>query len=213
VNGASRGSVRLSLLAVSPPRKGPPRDWPEFSLLMKRVTVKYRVLPYSSRPDQGQARADASAPRTSGSQAAAYDPRAARPGTAPDLQEETNRCRAGDGDHAGGRESLQYPEPRRRSGNAPSVPGDQALRARTRGEHRGRDDPFRSDCEGEPVLFEPHADRPLLRVSQGDGGHRSPLHSVLSFPAEAISLRKINGPAEPVPGLGFPIRPSFVRGL
>src|SRR5438132_5156387 len=153
---------------------------------MKRVTVKYRVIQYSSRPDPGQARADASAPRTSGSQAAAHDPRAARPRTAPDVQEETNRCRAGDGDHAGGRESLQYPEPRRRSGNAPSVPRDQALRARTCGEHRGGDDPFRSDCEREPVLFEPHADRPLLRVPQGDGGYRSPLHGVFSVAAEAV---------------------------
>src|SRR5437660_3978549 len=74
-----------------PPRKGPPRDWLEFPVVTKRVTVKYRVLPYSSRPDQGQARADALAPRTGGSQAVAHDPRAARPGTAPDLQEETNR--------------------------------------------------------------------------------------------------------------------------
>src|SRR5207302_6964425 len=195
------------------PRNGPPPDRPEFPVTMKRVTVKYRVIQYSSRPDLGQARADASAPRTSGSQAAAHDPRAARPGTAPDVQEETNRCRAGDGDHAGGRESLQYPEPRRRSGNAPSVPGDHALRARTRGEHRGRDDPLRSDCEGEPILFEPHVDRPLLRVPQGDGGHRSPLHGVFSFSAEAVGLRGISGPAEPPARLGFPPRPSSARGL
>src|SRR5206468_8002165 len=64
------------------PRNEPPRDRPEFPIRTKRVTVKYRVLPYSSRSHQGQARADASAPRTSGSQAAAHNPRAARPVTA-----------------------------------------------------------------------------------------------------------------------------------
>src|SRR5207253_161994 len=63
------------------------------------------------------------------------------------------------------------------------------LGARTCGEHRGGDDPFRSDCEREPVLFEPHADRPLLRVPQGDGGYRSPLHGVFSVAAEALKGR------------------------
>src|SRR5712691_3106930 len=72
----------------------------------KRVTVKYRVIQYSFRPVQGQARADASAPRTCGSQAAADDSRAARPGASPNVQDEADRRRASDGDHAGRRESL-----------------------------------------------------------------------------------------------------------
>src|SRR5206468_2156641 len=67
------------------------------------------------------------------------------------------------------------------------------LGARTRGEDRGRDDPLRSDCERESVYFEPDADRPLLRVPQGHGGHRSPLHGVFSFPAEAVGLEGSTG--------------------
>src|SRR5437660_2236294 len=63
------------------------------------------------------------------------------------------------------------------------------LGARTCREHRGRDDPLRSDCERESVYFEPDADRPLLRVPQGHGGHRSPLHGVFSFPAPALKGR------------------------
>src|SRR6266446_1957356 len=122
---------------------------------------------------------DAPTPRTRGRPASADDPRAVGPGITTYVQDEAGRRRPVDGAHASGGEPLQHPEPRRGPGDAPSLPGDQTVCARTLLSDRPWDDALGSDRERERVLLRPHAHGPVLRVPQEPRGHRSPLHGLL----------------------------------
>src|SRR5205823_11150476 len=85
--------------------------------------VEYRVILYSFWP-RGPGPVDASTPRARGGEASPHNPSEVGPRTPSIAQDETGRRRPGDGNHAGGGESLQYAEPRCGPGDAPALPGD-----------------------------------------------------------------------------------------